>query len=141
MHLEDTHPAFYEPPNEIKLNACSYLHNYHYEPDDIIYAPKFSEALKNCPTYCADHFEDLTSFLKSHVEAGDGMGILKRVEENQCRPSKKLMQHVGNVIRGNHFGIDLLDAVQNKLQTNEMKYPVEKSRGSSKKYTDLSSKS
>jgi len=101
MYLEDTHPAFYEPPNKIKLNACSYLHNYHHKPDDAVYALKFSEALKNCPTYCADHFNDLTAFLKSHVEAGDGTGILKRVEENQYRPSKKLMQHVGNVIRGN----------------------------------------
>lgn len=101
MYLEDTHPAFYEPPNKIGLNACSYLHNYHHESDDIIYAPKFSEALKTCPVFSADHFNDLTAFLKTHVEAGNGIGILKRVEENRYRPSKKLMQHVGNVIRGN----------------------------------------
>ena len=40
----------------------------------------------------------------------------------------------------NHFGIDLLDAVQKKLKKNEMKYPVEKSKGSSKKYNELSGK-
>ena len=38
----------------------------------------------------------------------------------------------------NHFGINLLEAVKNKLQTNRLKYPVEKSRGSSKKYNELS---
>ena len=38
----------------------------------------------------------------------------------------------------NHFGINLLEAVKNKLQTNRLKYPVEKSRGSSKKYDELS---
>ena len=37
----------------------------------------------------------------------------------------------------NHFEINLLEAVQNKLQKNEMKYPVQKSKGSSKKYNEL----
>ena len=41
----------------------------------------------------------------------------------------------------NHFGINLLEAVKNKLQTNRLKYPVEKSRGSSKKYNELSGNS
>jgi dCTP diphosphatase len=34
----------------------------------------------------------------------------------------------------NHFGINLLEAIKNKLKKNEVKYPVEKSKGSSKKY-------
>ena len=37
----------------------------------------------------------------------------------------------------NYFGINILEAVQNKLQLNEMKYPVEKSKGSNKKYNEL----
>jgi uncharacterized protein len=108
MYLEDMHPAFYEPPDAIKLNACSYLHNYHHESDDAIYDCKFSEALKHCPTFSADHYDNLASFLKAHLEAGDGYGIMKRAEENRYRPSKKLMQHVGNVIKGKHEYI-LLD--------------------------------
>ncbi|MEJ2655866.1 MAG: DUF2075 domain-containing protein [Desulfobacterales bacterium] len=100
MYLEDMHPAFYEPPDKIKLNACSYLHNYHYEINDTIYDDKFSEALKHCPTFSADDFDALTSFLQSHLEAGNGYDIMKRAEENRYRPSKKLMQHVGNVIKG-----------------------------------------
>ena len=108
MYLEDMHPAFYEPPDKIKLNACSYLHNYHHEIDDTIYDDKFSEALKHCPTFSADHVDELTSFLKAHLEAGNGYDIMKRAEENRYRPSKKLMQHVGNVIKGKHEYI-LLD--------------------------------
>lgn len=34
-------------------------------------------------------------------------------------------------------GIDLEEAVVNKMKKNEEKYPVEKSRGISKKYTEL----
>jgi NTP pyrophosphatase (non-canonical NTP hydrolase) len=35
------------------------------------------------------------------------------------------------------FGIDLEEALIKKLEKNEAKYPVEKSKGSSKKYTEL----
>lgn len=36
-------------------------------------------------------------------------------------------------------GIDLVEAINSKLEANEKKYPLEKSRGSSKKYTELES--
>ncbi|MFH1991741.1 MAG: nucleotide pyrophosphohydrolase [Pseudomonadota bacterium] len=36
-----------------------------------------------------------------------------------------------------HFGIDLLEAVKSKIQQNIRKYPVEKAKGSNKKYTEL----
>jgi|SRR3990172_9066803 len=35
------------------------------------------------------------------------------------------------------FKIDLLNEVQNKVDHNAAKYPVEKAKGSSKKYTEL----
>ena len=35
--------------------------------------------------------------------------------------------------------IDLLTAARNKIRLNEQKYPIEKSRGNSKKYTEFGS--
>ena len=35
------------------------------------------------------------------------------------------------------FNLDLLDAVASKLEVNKAKYPKEKARGTSKKYTEL----
>ena len=35
------------------------------------------------------------------------------------------------------FGIDLLEIVQKKIKINSEKYPVEKSKGNAKKYTEL----
>ena len=35
------------------------------------------------------------------------------------------------------LGIDLIAAAQHKLEANALKYPVDKARGSAKKYTDL----
>ena len=37
----------------------------------------------------------------------------------------------------NHFDIDILEAVKNKIEKNNRKYPVQKAKGSSKKYTDI----
>jgi NTP pyrophosphatase (non-canonical NTP hydrolase) len=37
----------------------------------------------------------------------------------------------------NEFKIDLFDAVRAKVALNEEKYPVDKAKGSAKKYTDL----
>jgi NTP pyrophosphatase (non-canonical NTP hydrolase) len=36
-----------------------------------------------------------------------------------------------------HFDIDLMSAVERKLEKNGKKYPVDKSYGSNKKYTEL----
>ena len=38
---------------------------------------------------------------------------------------------------GDQLGIDPVAAAQSKLVANEQKYPVEKARGNSKKYTEL----
>lgn len=35
------------------------------------------------------------------------------------------------------MGFDLSDAIRRKLEQNEAKYPVDKAKGSSKKYTEL----
>lgn len=35
------------------------------------------------------------------------------------------------------LGFDLLEAVEQKIQTNSEKYPVEKSKGTAKKYNEL----
>jgi dCTP diphosphatase len=36
-----------------------------------------------------------------------------------------------------HYGIDINQAASDKIRKNELKYPVEKARGNSKKYTEL----
>jgi dCTP diphosphatase len=36
-----------------------------------------------------------------------------------------------------NLGIDIASAIENKLYKNAQKYPVEKARGSSKKYNEL----
>lgn len=101
MYLEDTHPAFYEDPDPVALHACAYLHNHNPETGDPLFAPKFEPILATSPAFTADDFDVMSSFLRQRLEGGQGLAVLPRVEENRYRPSKKLMDHVGHVIKGN----------------------------------------
>jgi len=100
MYLEDTHTAFYETSNPVILNACAYLHNYPYYSNDVLFSDKFNTTLEHYPLFTADDVNKLKDYLTIKVELGQGIDILKRIEESKYRPSKKLMDHVGNVIKG-----------------------------------------
>jgi len=100
-YLEDTHTAFYEGSSPIQLQACAYLHNYQYDPSDELFAVKFARLLDRDPIFTGDQADDLSSFLAEHLADGDGLTIMRRVEESKYRPSKKLMEHVSGVIKGN----------------------------------------
>lgn len=108
MYLEDTHTAFYDDSNPVSLNACSYLHNYHFNENDVIFDPKFNETIKQYPVFTADDVDKLKDFLQGKLERGNGLEVLKRIENSKYRASKKLMNHVGNIIKGNS-GYILLD--------------------------------
>jgi|TARA_Y100000294_G_scaffold44298_1_gene40827 hypothetical protein len=99
LYLLDTHTVFYES-DPISLSSCSYLHNYHASDKDVLYESKFDKWMNEYPLFTADDVVELSSLMKEKLANGNGMDILKKVEESEYRPSKKLMEHVGNVIKG-----------------------------------------
>jgi hypothetical protein len=102
LYLEDTHTAFYEGERPIRLDACSYLHNYFVDGDvdDPLFATCFRPLLDACPVFTGDDAERLVRHLRSRLDGGDGLQVLARVEESAYRPSKQLMEHVAAVIAG-----------------------------------------
>lgn len=100
MFLEDGHSAFYEGDIPVSLSACSYLHNYKFSPDDVLLSDKFARITKKYPLFSADDVDPLREFLLERLEKGEGIDVLRRIEEGKNRPSKKLMEHVGNIIKG-----------------------------------------
>ena len=98
-YLQDVHTAFYEE-NPISLFACTYLHNYNYYSSDIIFSKKFEKCLIDYPLFTADDVDKLKKYLSIKLQKGDGIDVLKRIEKSKYRPSRKLMDHVGNVIKG-----------------------------------------
>lgn len=100
MYLEDTHTAFHEGPTPIRLGSCAYLHNYLPEDEDPLLSDVFRPLMDRFPVFTGDDVPRLKDFLVGRLEAGQGLDVLRRVEESRYRPSKKLMEHVAEVIRG-----------------------------------------
>lgn len=98
--LADLHTAFYEGQNPIELNSCAYLHNYNYNKEDEIFSNKFNNIMQKSPLFTADEVDGLKDFLVEKLANGEGHEILSRIEKSKYRPSKKLMEHVGNIIKG-----------------------------------------
>lgn len=99
-YLEDTHTAFHEGPTPILLRACTYLHNYSPVVDDAVFSEKFNSVIRENPLYTMNDVGPLEEYLTSVLSEGQGLEILKKIEKSKYRPSKKLMDHVGNVIKG-----------------------------------------
>lgn len=81
------------------------------------------------------------------VEAGELLEHFQWMTEEQSRalPPEKLAAvgaEIADVLMyltqlANTLGIDPVAAAQAKLQLNELKYPVDRARGNSKKYDEL----
>jgi DUF2075 family protein len=99
-YLQDAHTAFYEGSNPVQLSACAYLHNYDYDSADILFADRFQPFIKENPLYTADDSQRLIELLKTKLVRGGGEHVLQRVEESKYRPSKKLLDHVGQLLEG-----------------------------------------
>ena len=101
MYLADGHTAFHEGQNPIALQACAYLHNYSFHRNDVLLMDKFQESLKQHPLFSADDVDDFYDYLRTALVKGNGQDVLRRFLDGRYRPSKKLMQHVSEVIKGN----------------------------------------
>lgn len=99
-YLEDAHTAF-DQDSGIQLNACAYLHNYSYLPDDVLFTDKFKTLLDNFPVFTGDDVDKLINYLRPHIANGDDGEIVKTIEQSHYRASRKLLEHVSAVIKGN----------------------------------------
>jgi dCTP diphosphatase len=67
-----------------------------------------------------------------------GTDLVEHLRRNREAVEDELADVLGWVLVLAHDqGIDLAEAVKNKLRKNAAKYPVEKARGVAKKYTEL----
>ena len=100
QYLLDYSPVFYDGKNPVGLDACAYLHNYNRTDDDPIFSTKFQSILSRIPAFTKDETKKLVKFMESRVSEGEGLEILKKIEKSPSKPSKKLMNHVAEIIRG-----------------------------------------
>jgi NTP pyrophosphatase (non-canonical NTP hydrolase) len=78
------------------------------------------------------------------LESSEILEVFQWTKDNKLPVDKKeqLADEIADVyyyllLLAHETGINIQDAFQKKMQMNEKKYPVDKSKGSSKKYTEL----
>ena len=98
-YLADCHTAF-QGEGAIGVHACSYLHNYMAVAEDPLFLPQFTEQLNRCPVFTADDVEKLGGFLDERIHDGDSGELSAKVEKSKYHASKKLLDHVADLIKG-----------------------------------------
>lgn len=109
-YLRGVHTAFYDNSGEdfVDLVACSFLHNANDKSCGNLLDPEYAQALKDAPLFTGNQRTALETFLKDQVGAGDGPAVLQKVIDSQFAPSKKLLNHIADMIEGNPV-FELLD--------------------------------
>jgi NTP pyrophosphatase (non-canonical NTP hydrolase) len=109
----------------------------------------FSELAKSIKKFCDERewstFHDPKNLaLSLNLESMEVLELFQWTKDNEINPKKlsELPDELADVLYwlimlSNHYDIDLIKALESKMLKNEEKYPVNKARGKSDKYTEL----
>lgn len=96
--LKDFLHIFQDTPAPV-LSSCAYCHNYaRLKEPQILFAPKFQEGLKKFPIFAKEDVEALGKYLQDRIAAGPGVEVFNRFLRSTVTPSKKLLEHTGDMI-------------------------------------------
>ncbi len=112
-YLKDNHTAFYSDYSDdssdyLKIYPCSYLHNARSTTCGDLLDDFYQHALRKAPLFTFDKSGDFASFIRERVFLGRGYECLEKLAEGRYLPSKKLLEHAAEMIRGNP-AFELLD--------------------------------
>ena len=84
--------------NDISVNSCAYLHNC--TENKIVSDSRYEQLLSQAPVFIKGDHEKLRNLIKSRVQRGIGIKILKDIDNSPIRPSQQLADAVGNMLEG-----------------------------------------
>lgn len=82
----------------IYLNSCTYCHNYSKQKENILSLPKFLKFTKTFPLFLKEDVRELGLYLRERLKNSDGLEVLNRFLNSPVRPSKRLLDHTGDMI-------------------------------------------
>jgi DUF2075 family protein len=88
--------------------ACVYLHNFKKRDPEPLLDDSFQDFTSSAPVFFKDDIDQLQLYLKRFLSKGNGKKISYIIEGGKLRPSKKLMDTVVGLFKGNEEFI-LLD--------------------------------
>jgi len=83
----------------ITLSAVSYCHNYS-RSADAMFGSKFSSIMERFPLFAKEDVSALAAYLKERLSAGQGLEVLNRFSSSRVGPTKKLLEHTSDMIKG-----------------------------------------
>jgi hypothetical protein len=89
----------FEEKNSPELSSCSYCHNYaRLQEPRVLFAPKFNSALERFPVFAKEDVAALGNYLRERLAKDSGFDVFGRFATSTIRPSKKLLEHTGDMI-------------------------------------------
>lgn len=86
----------------INLAPCAFLHNYRKAiKDDPLFDAIYSPWIKAAPLFTSGKGRDLSDFISHRIKKGDRAETIKKIEGGKIRPSKRLQDVVGSMLKGN----------------------------------------
>jgi len=96
--LQDFLHVFQDNPAPV-LSSCAYCHNYaRLKEPHVLFAPKFRKGLDSFPIFATEDVEALGKYLQARLSAGAGLEVFNRFLTSTVRPSRKLLEHTGEMI-------------------------------------------
>jgi uncharacterized protein len=99
QHLEDMNEALHS--SDLTSHSCAYLHNYRSPQPDPLKNERYEEYISKAPLFMAEDTQKLQEFLYKHIGKGNGINLMYLIENGRIRPSKKLIDHVDGLFKGN----------------------------------------
>ena len=85
--------------NTIGLSAISYCHNYS-RTTDVMFGPKFQAIMKDFPLFAKEDVSQLADYLRARLSSGQGLEVFNRFSSSRVGPTKKLLEHTSQMIKG-----------------------------------------
>lgn len=97
--MQNMNEGIYE--NRISGFPCAYLHNYVPRDPEPLLDDRYRDVLDSAPVFFENDYDKLEKCIHRYVSRGKGMDILYEIENGRIRPSRKLVECVDSLYRGN----------------------------------------
>lgn len=89
----------FEDHNPPRLSSAAYCHNYaRLKEPRVLFAAKFSTTLEKFPIFAKEDTVALGNYLREKLANGSGLEVFGRFIASPVRPSKKLLEHTGDMV-------------------------------------------
>lgn len=88
----------FEEDDPVQLNSCAYCHNYSNQKENILSLPKFHKFTKTFPLFLKEEVRELGLYLQERLKNSNGLEVFNRFLNSPVRPSKRLLDHTGDMI-------------------------------------------